>query len=80
MAVQGEEPFEEDLDWLKYGRVMIQESPKILDEAAKTFLTLASTFSQSTPEPWPSSSSMRELTTFSPGWRSALPSSSGFYA
>ena len=44
MAIQGEEPFEEDLDWLKYGREMIQESPKILDEAAKTFLTLASTF------------------------------------
>jgi hypothetical protein len=44
MAVQGEEPFEEDLDWLKYGRELIQESPKILDEAAKTFLTLASTF------------------------------------
>lgn len=44
MAVQGEEPFEEDLDWLKYGQEMIQESPKILDEAAKTFLTLASTF------------------------------------
>lgn len=45
MAVQqGEEPFEEDLDWLKYGREMIQESPKVLDEAAKTFLTLASTF------------------------------------
>jgi hypothetical protein len=44
MAVQGEEPFEEDLDWLKYGREMIQKSPKILDEAAKTFLTLASTF------------------------------------
>jgi hypothetical protein len=44
MAVQGEEPFEEDLDWLKYGREMIQESPKILDDAAKIFLTLASTF------------------------------------
>lgn len=44
MAIQGEEPFEEDLDWLKYGRQMIQESPKVLDEAAKTFLTLASTF------------------------------------
>lgn len=44
MVVQGEEPFEEDLDWLKYGREMIQESPKILDEAAKTFLALASTF------------------------------------
>lgn len=44
MAVQGEEPFEEDLDWLKYGRELIQESPKVLDEAAKTFLTLASTF------------------------------------
>jgi hypothetical protein len=44
MAIQGEEPFEEDLDWLKYGREMIQESPNILDEAAKSFLTLASTF------------------------------------
>jgi len=44
MAIQGEEPFEEDLDWLKYGWELIQESPKILDEAAKTFLTLASTF------------------------------------
>lgn len=44
MTVQGEEPFEEELDWLEYGRELIQESPKILDEAAKTFLTLASTF------------------------------------
>lgn len=44
MTIQGEEPFEEELDWLKYGRELIQESPKILDEAAKTFLTLASTF------------------------------------
>lgn len=44
MAVQGEKPSEEELDWLKYGRQMIQESPKILDEAAKTFLTMASTF------------------------------------
>lgn len=44
MPLQGEEPYEEDLEWLKYGREMIQESPKILDEAAKTFLTLASTF------------------------------------
>lgn len=42
MPVQGEEPHEEDLDWLKYGRVMIQESPKVLDEAAKSFLTLGS--------------------------------------
>lgn len=44
MAVQDEEPFEEELDWLEYGRELIQESPKVLDEAAKTFLTLASTF------------------------------------
>ena len=44
MPVQGEEPYEEDLEWLKYGRVMIQESPKVLDEAAKSFLTLASSF------------------------------------
>lgn len=42
MPVQGEEPFEEDLDWLKYGREMIQDSPKILDEAARSFLTLGS--------------------------------------
>lgn len=44
MPLQGEEFYEEDLEWLKYGREMIQESPKILDEAARTFLTLASTF------------------------------------
>ncbi|GAB6265416.1 MAG: hypothetical protein STSR0001_08610 [Methanothrix sp.] len=42
MLVKGEEPYEEDLEWLKYGRVMIQESPKVLDEAAKSFLTLGS--------------------------------------
>lgn len=42
MALQGEEPYEEDLEWLKYGRQMIQESPKVLDEAAKSFLTLGS--------------------------------------
>jgi hypothetical protein len=44
MTLQGEEPYEEDLEWLKYGREMIQESPKVLDEAAKSFLTLASSF------------------------------------
>lgn len=42
MPVQGEEPYEEDLEWLKYGREMIKESPKVLDEAAKSFLTLGS--------------------------------------
>ncbi|MDD5736187.1 MAG: hypothetical protein PHQ39_12050 [Methanothrix soehngenii] len=42
MPVKGEEPYEEDLEWLKYGRQMIQESPKILDETAKSFLTLGS--------------------------------------
>ncbi len=42
MPIIGEEPFEEDLEWLKYGREMIQQSPKILDEAAKSFLTLGS--------------------------------------
>ncbi len=42
MLVKGEEPYEEDLEWLKYGQVMIQESPKVLDEAAKSFLTLGS--------------------------------------
>jgi hypothetical protein len=31
MPVQGKEPFEEDLEWLKYGREMIKESPKLLD-------------------------------------------------
>ena len=43
MPLLGEEPYEEDLEWLKYGREMIQESPRVLDEAAKSFLTLAST-------------------------------------
>jgi hypothetical protein len=42
MPELGDDPYEENLDWLKYGRVMIQESPKILDEAAKSFLTLGS--------------------------------------
>ena len=42
MPVQGQEPFEEDLEWLKYGREMVRESPKVLDEAAKSFLTLGS--------------------------------------
>lgn len=42
MPIKGEKPYDEDLEWLKYGRVMIQESPKILDEAAKSFLTLGS--------------------------------------
>lgn len=42
MPIKGEEPYEEDLEWLKYGREMIQQSPKILDEAAKSFLTLGS--------------------------------------
>lgn len=42
MPIKGEEPYEEDLEWLKYGREMIQQSPRILDEAAKSFLTLGS--------------------------------------
>lgn len=42
MPIQGGEPYEEDLDWLKYGRVLIQESPRVLDEAARSFLTLGS--------------------------------------
>ena len=43
MPVQGQEPFEEDLEWLKYGREIVKESPKVLDEAAKGFLALGST-------------------------------------
>jgi hypothetical protein len=43
MPVQGQEPFEEDLEWLKYGREIVRESPKVLDEAAKGFLALGST-------------------------------------
>ena len=43
MPVQGQEPFEEDLEWLKYGREIVKESPKVLDEAAKSFLALGST-------------------------------------
>lgn len=42
MAVKGQEPFEEDLEWLKFGREMIKESPKVLDESAKSFLALGS--------------------------------------
>ena len=42
MPIVGEEPYEEDIEWLKYGRQMIQESPNVLDEAAKSFLTLGS--------------------------------------
>jgi len=42
MPIDGQEPYEEDIEWLKYGRQMIQESPNILDEAAKSFLTLGS--------------------------------------
>jgi len=40
--VRGREPFEEDLEWLKYGRETVRESPKILDDAAKSFLALGS--------------------------------------
>ena len=43
MPVQGQEPFEEDLEWLKYGREIVKESPKVLDEAAKSFLAFGST-------------------------------------
>jgi hypothetical protein len=42
MPVQGEEPLEGDLEWLKYGREMIKDSPKVLDEASKSFLALGS--------------------------------------
>jgi hypothetical protein len=42
MPVQGQEPFEEELEWLKYGRETIKDSPKVLDEAAKSFLALGS--------------------------------------
>jgi len=42
MSVQGKELFEEDLEWLKYGRETIKDSPKVLDEAAKSFLALGS--------------------------------------
>jgi hypothetical protein len=42
MTVQGQEPFEEDLEWLKFGKETIRDSPKILDEASKSFLTLGS--------------------------------------
>jgi predicted membrane protein len=42
MPIVGEEPYEEDIEWLKYGRQMIQESPNVLDEAAKSFMTMGS--------------------------------------
>jgi hypothetical protein len=40
--MQGQEPFKEDLEWLKYGREIVKDSPKVLDEAAKGFLALGS--------------------------------------
>jgi hypothetical protein len=43
MPVKGQEPFEEDLEWLKFGREIIKDSPRVLDEAAKGFLALGST-------------------------------------
>ena len=43
MPVQGQEPFEEDLEWLKFGREIIKDSPRVLDETAKGFLALGST-------------------------------------
>jgi len=43
MPVKGQEPFEEDLEWLKFGREIIKDSPRVLDETAKGFLALGST-------------------------------------
>ena len=42
MPVKGQEPFEEDLEWLKFGRETIKDSPRVLDETAKGFLALGS--------------------------------------
>ena len=42
IRVQGEEPSEEELQWLDYGRKLLEESPKILDEDAKSFVALGS--------------------------------------
>lgn len=41
--VRGEKPSEEDIEWLKYGRELIRGSPSIIDENAKSFVTLSST-------------------------------------
>jgi hypothetical protein len=43
IRVQGEEPSEEDMKWLSYGRKLFEESPNVLDENAKSFVTLGST-------------------------------------
>ena len=42
IRVQGEEPSEEDMQWLDYGRKLLEESPKVLDEDAKSFVALGS--------------------------------------
>lgn len=42
MPVKGQEPFEEDLEWLKFGRETIKDSPRVLDETAMGFLALGS--------------------------------------
>jgi hypothetical protein len=42
MAIKGEEPIEEELEWLKYGREIFKESPKVLDETAKSLIALGS--------------------------------------
>ena len=42
IRVQGEVPSEEDMQWLDYGRKLLEESPKVLDEDAKSFVALGS--------------------------------------
>lgn len=42
MAIRGEEPSEDELDWLKYGREIFKESPKVLDETSKSLIALGS--------------------------------------
>ena len=40
--IQGEEPFEEEEKWLDYGRKLLEESPKVLDEDARSLVALGS--------------------------------------
>jgi|GEM_PF-1484068 len=42
IRVKGEEPTEEDMAWLNYGHEMLKESPKVLDENAKSLVALGS--------------------------------------
>jgi hypothetical protein len=44
MTIAGQRPEDEDIEWLKYGRELFKDSPRVLDETAKSLITLGSSF------------------------------------